>query len=147
MRTSITKLANENLLAASTLAEDVIERIRRKSVDDFDGLAALIGSNDTIEIPFNSSTFADQFYPQGPLPQVLNRLPGAKDSSSIIFEVLQRTSSSVIEKISAKAIIKWKEAKGWSAPEDGGNTVRNVQEQEYVLRINLARSGLRVFLK
>jgi type II secretory pathway pseudopilin PulG len=133
LRTGVTKLANENVLAASTLAEDVLERIRKKSVDDFDGLTALIGSNDTLEIPL--STF---------VTQVPDRF---KDRSSIIFEVLQRNPSNTVEKVSARVIIKWKEAKGWSGSGGGGGTVRNVQEREYVLNINIAKSGLRTFLK
>jgi len=148
LRTNVIKLANENLLAASTIAEDVLERIRKKSIDDFNALESLIGSNESLEIPFNSDTFATQFYPGESLPPALYRLPGAMDNSSLVFEVLLRNPSNGIEKMLVEVIIRWREAKGWSSlAGDGGGTVRNVEEREYILSTSIARSGLRVFLK
>ena len=147
LRTGFIKWYNENVLTASTLAEDVIEHIRRKSIDDFEGLANFINekvdSEDAFELYFSSQDFKDQFYPSESLPAALDRLPGAKSLSYVRFDVTR--GSSDIEKLSVKVVIRWKETGRWTRKED--KTLEHSQKREYVLTTTIAKSGLRVFLK
>lgn len=148
LRTSVTKTANENLLTAITLAEDVLERIRKQSIDNFDGLATFIDQNDindTFTLFFSSESFRTQFYLSETLPEALNRLPKAKDDSYITFTVTQRGASNGIEKISVAVVVRWQEPTGWTKVSEA--TTRSVQDKEYVLRMDIAKNGLGAFLK
>ena len=149
LRTGFIKWYNENVLTASTLAEDVIEHIRRKSIgnDDFESLVEFINgkadSEDAFELYFSSQDLKDQFYPSESLPAALDRLPEAKRLSYVRFDITR--GSSDIEKLSVKVVIRWKETGRWTKKED--ETLEHSQEREYVLTTTIAKSGLRVFLK
>ncbi|MDI3543587.1 MAG: hypothetical protein PWP57_1192 [Candidatus Atribacteria bacterium] len=158
LRVSFTKSANEKLLTASTLAEDVLEHIRETSIrktstegfpgtDGFSNLTGwletkLTNGKNSLEVFLNSDDFAYHLakliYKDETLPAALDTLPEAKSLSSVTFEVKERNLiNNAIEKLMVTVVIRWKEI------------VRSAGEQErqYSLITYITKSGLREFIK
>jgi len=132
---NLTKSANKNLLTASTLAEDILEHIRKTSINGFSDLTDLIGSENSLEVDFNSADFALLYKDDA---TALDTLPEAKDLSSVTFEVKERNLiNNAIEKLMVTVVIRWKEI------------ARNPGEQirEYRLTTYITKSGLREFIE
>ncbi len=150
LRVSLTKSANKNLLTASTLAEDILEHIRKTSINGFSDLTDLIGNDDTKVKKFgpddtdDSDGFASliSLIYGGKTPATLDTLPEAKDLSYVTFEVKERNLiNNDIEKLMVKVIIRWKEiARSADEQEDE-------QERKYHLTTYITKSGLREFLR
>ncbi len=135
LRVNLTKSANEKLLTASTLAEDILEHIREISINGFSDLTDLIGDEESLEVYFNSADFALLYKDEA---AALNTLPEAKNLSFITFEVKERNQiNNDIEKLLVMVVIRWKEI------------ARNPgeQEREYSLITYITKSGLREFIK
>ncbi|MFY9301818.1 MAG: prepilin-type N-terminal cleavage/methylation domain-containing protein [Atribacterales bacterium] len=157
LRVNLAKSANEKLLTASTLAEDILEHIRETSirktttegftgVDGFSNLTEwlktkLNSGKNSLEVFFNSDYFASLtplIYKGETLPAAINTLPEAKNLSSVIFEVKERNLiNNDIEKLLVTVVIRWKEI------------ARNPgeQEREYRLATYITKSGLREFIE
>ncbi len=138
MRVNLTKSANKNLLAASTLAEDILEHIREASIEDYPKLAnALIVDDDTkVFGPGHSDSFISLLsliYEDETLPAALDTLPEAENLSSVTF-INNKSMNNIenIEKLMVTVVIRWKEI------------ARNPGEQmrEYHLATYITESGL-----
>ncbi|MBC7218085.1 MAG: hypothetical protein H5U36_08115 [Candidatus Caldatribacterium sp.] len=141
LRISLIKSTNENLLTASTLAEDVIERIREKSIDGFSTLQTIIGNDaDQKEVYFDSNEFAQLCGSSDIPPEILaalDKLPDSEELSFVRFEVIGRNPlNGSIEKLRVAVVIRWREA------------ARSTdKEREYILTTQISRLGFGKFLK
>lgn len=127
LRLTSTKFAGENELLASTIAEDLVEHIRRKSIDNFDDFVKFIEKkNGVLHL---DQDFISQFYSPEKLPSALNKLPAAQTLSLITVE----SHSNSFE---VNVNIRWREI-GRLAQKD----------REYVLATTITKYGLRSFLQ
>ena len=139
--TNLTKTTNENLLLASNLASDVMEHIKKISINNYDSLQALFKYDDTKTIDFkdifDATNPMTELYDDSP-PAALNSLPDSKNLSYVYFEVLERnlSNSLIVNKILVKIVIKWKEI-----------TREQNNEREYSIATYIFKNGLGNFLK
>ncbi|MEM2002377.1 MAG: hypothetical protein QXT77_07020 [Candidatus Methanomethylicaceae archaeon] len=144
LRVGFTRWYNKNVLAAGALAEDIIELVREKSVEEFDDFINFInqrtGGKDVLEMCLCSEDFVNEF---GPLPAVIDELPEARSLSYVRFDVVRGFSG--VEKVLVKVIVRWKETGRWT--EKMAEAQGYAQEREYVLATTIAKSGLRVLLR
>jgi len=158
LRVNLTKSANKNLLAASTLAEDILEHIRETSINGFSDLTGLIGDENSLEVPFDSTNFTSIIYKDETLPATLDTLPEAKSLSSVAFKVKERNLiNNDIEKLMVTVVIRWKEiARNPGEQEDDqqeddqqedDQQEDDQQKREYHLTTYITKSGLREFIE
>jgi prepilin-type N-terminal cleavage/methylation domain-containing protein len=139
--TNLTKTTNENLLLASNLASDVMEHIKKVSINNYESLQELLKYDDTKTIDFkdifNETNPMTELYDDSP-PASLNSLPDSINLSYVYFEVLERNLSNplIVNKILTKIVIKWKEI----AREQNN-------EREYSIATYIFKNGLGNFLK
>ncbi|MGQ9473371.1 MAG: type IV pilus modification PilV family protein [Candidatus Caldatribacteriaceae bacterium] len=127
IRITSMKFASENALIASTIAEDLVEHIRKKSIDDFKGFVEFIERKNGIL--YLDQDFTSQFYSPEGLPAALGKLPAAQSLSSITVESQSNSFEITVN-------IRWKEI---GRP--------NQKDRNYVLATTIAKSGLRSFLQ
>jgi len=138
--TNLTKTTNENLLSASNLAVDVVEHLKKTSINNYNYFQDLleIENSKTIyfEDIFNEVIPITDLYSDYP-PASLNTLAESKNFSYVYFEVLERNSfDNKVNKLLAKVVIKWKEI-----------TREQSNEREYSVATYIFKNGLGYFLK
>lgn len=142
LRVNLTKSANEKLLTASTLAEDILEHVRETSINGFSDLTDLIVDGNTRVFGPDDTDDSDGFslliskiYEGETLPAAFYTLRGANSLSYITFEVKERNLFT--EKLLTTVVIRWKEI-GRSVGEQG---------REYSLFTYITKYGLKEFIK
>ncbi|BER92621.1 hypothetical protein M15_13650 [Atrimonas thermophila] len=147
----VTKTANENLIAASAVAENVLEHVKKVSIDNFSALTSFIENNDNgnndindeagiLELNLNSSSFLNTFYQDesGLLSETLATLPSAGELSYIHLEIKETNEiNGNIEKVLVKATIRWTEI---ARPQSSEKT------RQYTLVSYISRYGVGSFL-
>ncbi|QPM67045.1 type IV pilus modification PilV family protein [Atribacter laminatus] len=137
--TNLTKNANENLLLASNLASDVMEHLKKTSINYYNRFEDLLESLNTKTIDFDDifsvgASYANLY--DDTIPNSFNTLPDSLNQSYIYFEALDRDHNNKATKILIKVVVKWKE---FSREQNN--------EQEYSVATFIIKNGLGYFLK
>ena len=137
--TNLTKNANENLLSASNLAADVMEHLKKTSINSYSRFEDLLETANSQTVDFNDifseGALHANLYDDTP-PSSINTLPNSINLSHIYFEVLNRDHNNKANKILIKVVVKWKEI-----------SRKQNTEQEYSAATYIFKNGLGYFLK